>query len=166
MLKGRRRPVLAGRPIIILLSDFGLCDAHAAEMKIAVLKGYPEAGVGNVTHKIPRHDVTAESVQLARIIKSCPPGTMRPAAVDPGVGTAVIHIDFFDIATTSISASLGKKKSVTVGRRLVIHHTYGDVAIGQPQALVGSVELLEIAVREGLAAEKSKLNVGDKVIFS
>ncbi len=44
-----------------------------------------------------------------------------------------------------------------------IRRTYGEVPSGSPLALVGSSGFLEIAVREGSAAEQLGLRVGDRV---
>ena len=44
-----------------------------------------------------------------------------------------------------------------------IRRTYWDVAPGKPLALIGSSGLLEIAVRDGSAAEDLKIRVGDEV---
>ncbi len=49
---------------------------------------------------------------------------------------------------------------LTLGR---VRRTYWDVPPGKPLALIGSSGLLEIAVRDGSAAEDLKLKVGDEV---
>lgn len=46
-----------------------------------------------------------------------------------------------------------------------VHRTYADVAPGQALALVGSEGHLEIAVREGSAAQRLGLHVGDAVVL-
>lgn len=77
----------------------------------------------------------------------------------------IIHIDHFGNATTNIPASaLSAKVSIRAGgKRLGLKQTYIDVPPGKPLALIGSSDLLEIAVREGSAAKKLSLRVGDKV---
>ena len=79
---------MAPRPIITLLSDFGTADAYVAEMKAAILTHCPEANLVDVTHAIPRHDITAGAFALERAINAFPPGTIHVAVVDPGDGTA------------------------------------------------------------------------------
>ena len=51
------------------------------------------------------------------------------------------------------------------GQRLEgVHRTYGMVQVGQPVALVGSEGFLEIAVRQGNAAECLGVRAGDPVV--
>jgi hypothetical protein len=80
----------------------------------------------------------------------------------------VIHIDHFGNATTNIETKLLKKappKSIRLRRRKIgkLRRTYWDVAPGKPIALIGSSGLLEIAVRDGSAAEDLSIHVGDPV---
>jgi S-adenosylmethionine hydrolase len=86
----------------------------------------------------------------------------------------VIHIDHFGNATTNFAHDLLKSdgadasgviriKGKPVGK---IRRTYWDVAPGKPLALIGSSGLLEIAVRDGSAAESLKVRVGDEVVVS
>lgn len=80
----------------------------------------------------------------------------------------VIHIDHFGNATTNLVydrlRSLTIKTVKARGRSVgTLKRTYRDVAPGKPLALIGSSGLLEIAVRDGSAAEKLKIKVGDEV---
>jgi S-adenosylmethionine hydrolase len=81
-----------------------------------------------------------------------------------GVGQ-VIHIDHFGNATTNLPGPLTGASTVHVrGKRLgALRRTYSEVLRGKPLALVGSSGLIEVAVREGSAAEKLKLKIGDEV---
>jgi S-adenosylmethionine hydrolase len=83
---------------------------------------------------------------------------------DSGLGR-VLHIDHFGNATTNIPGELADGKAVRIkGKSLgTLRATYSDVLVGSPLALIGSSGLLEIALREGSAAAKLKLKVGDKV---
>lgn len=92
--------------------------------------------------------------------------------VAPAVGTEsiarIIHVDAFGNATTNMDyemvRDLGNRSFSAGGRRLgQIRRTYWDVAPGEPLALIGSSGLLEIAVRDGSAAEQLNLRVGDQV---
>ena len=91
------------------------------------------------------------------------------APTDGAAGAArVIHVDAFGNATTNVSHELlGERrlKGVRVkGRDLGRpRRTYWDVPPGKPLALIGSSGLLEIAVRDGSAAEDLGLRVGDEV---
>ncbi|HTW94541.1 MAG TPA: SAM-dependent chlorinase/fluorinase [Tepidisphaeraceae bacterium] len=88
---------------------------------------------------------------------------VRPTHGDSG---QIIHIDHFGNATTNIVDD-GRRdyrvfvKNKSLGR---LKGTYSDVGRGKPLALIGSSGLLEIAVREGSAAEKLRLNCGEKVV--
>jgi S-adenosylmethionine hydrolase len=86
----------------------------------------------------------------------------------------VIHIDHFGNATTNIAHELLKSEGADASRVIRIkgkpvgklRRTYWDVAPGKPLALIGSSGLLEIAVRDGSAAESLKVRVGDEVVVS
>ncbi len=80
----------------------------------------------------------------------------------------VIHIDHFGNATTNLGHELAltlKPRAIrTRGHSIgAIERTYWDVAPGSPVALIGSSGLLEIAIRDGSAAEVLQLQVGDEV---
>lgn len=101
----------------------------------------------------------------------------------------VLHADHFGNVITSIGRLLWKGKGlllepafgeaggekgvcpqadeasvIAAGRKLVgVHRTYAEVEPGQVLALVGSEGHLEIAVREGSAAERLGLQSGDPV---
>jgi len=81
----------------------------------------------------------------------------------------VIHIDHFGNATTNLTRdALADTRVRTIrvhGRDLgKVRRTYWDAAPGKPLALIGSSGLLEVAVRDGSAAEELGLKVGDEVV--
>lgn len=81
----------------------------------------------------------------------------------------VIHVDAFGNATTNMDyetvREFGQRAFRAKGRTLgPLKRTYWDAAPGEPLALIGSSGLLEVAVRDGSAAEELKLGVGDEVI--
>jgi S-adenosylmethionine hydrolase len=76
------------RPVIALLSDFGLRDHYAGTMKGVILGICPEAALVDITHDIPPHDVLAGALELASCWRHFPPGTVFLAVVDPGVGSS------------------------------------------------------------------------------
>ena len=86
---GRRklRPVTA-RPVITLTTDFGTADHYVAAMKAVLLAACPAATLVDVTHHVPRQDVTAGAFTLERAVAAFGPGVVHLAVVDPGVGTA------------------------------------------------------------------------------
>jgi S-adenosylmethionine hydrolase len=80
----------------------------------------------------------------------------------------VIHIDVFGNATTNLSRELlgdQRIRAVRAGGRDLgrLRRTYWDVAPGRPLALIGSSGLLEVAVRDGSAAQELGVRVGDEV---
>ncbi len=77
----------------------------------------------------------------------------------------IIHIDHFGNATTNIpSSAVPPNAQIRVGDvTLPLRRTYSDVAPGQPLALIGSSDLLEIAVRDGSAADLFYLKVGNSI---
>lgn len=75
------------RPIVTLLTDFGLADPYVAEMKGVILSIQPLAAMVDITHQIPPGDVLAGAVALRQALPYFPEGTVHCAVVDPGVGT-------------------------------------------------------------------------------
>lgn len=84
----------------------------------------------------------------------------------------VVQVDRFGNLITNIPAGWvrplldeGAVRTL-VGRHDVgtIRRTYGDVAQGEPVALIGSDMTLEVAVREGRASDKLKVGLGTPVI--
>jgi S-adenosylmethionine hydrolase len=103
---------------------------------------------------------------FARVIKSPVLLDITPARAEEC--GRVIHIDHFGNATTNVLHDLLREREVrqvaVKGRKVgKIRRTYWDVAPGKPLALIGSSGLLEIAVRDGSAAEDLKIRVGDEV---
>ena len=75
------------RPVIALLTDFGLRDHYVAAMKAVILDGCPDAALLDVTHDIPAQDVLAGAIELEAIAPVLPHGTVVVGVVDPGVGS-------------------------------------------------------------------------------
>jgi S-adenosylmethionine hydrolase len=71
--------------VITLLSDFG--DIYPASMKGVILGINPEAGIVDISHSVPRHDVRSGAFILMTCARYFPSGTVHIAVVDPGVGT-------------------------------------------------------------------------------
>ncbi len=85
---------------------------------------------------------------------------------------AVVHVDRFGNAITGLDRSylvgLGgapQQAELPDGRAVPLRHTYADAAPGEALALVGSSGLVEIAVREGSAAQQLGLARGAIVRF-
>lgn len=71
--------------VITLLSDFG--DVYPASMKGVILGINPAAGIVDISHSAPRHDVRAGAFMLMNSARYFPSGTVHIAVIDPGVGT-------------------------------------------------------------------------------
>ena len=82
----------------------------------------------------------------------------------------IIHVDQFGNATTNMAYDVFKSFGdpvVVAGGKTVgkLRRTYWDVMPGKAIALIGSSGLLEVAVRDGSAAEKLGIKVGDEIRF-
>ena len=91
----------------------------------------------------------------------------EPAAGEHGVLGEVVHVDRFGNAITNIPASMlpeaGEARVHAAGRDLALLRTYADAEAGEALALMGSSGYVEVAVREGSAAEALGLGRGDAV---
>ena len=76
------------RPVIALLTDFGMRDHYAGTMKGVILAICPDITLVDISHDIPAHDVLAGALELAAAYRYFPAGTIFLAVVDPGVGSA------------------------------------------------------------------------------
>ncbi|HEX3358537.1 MAG TPA: SAM-dependent chlorinase/fluorinase [Tepidisphaeraceae bacterium] len=77
----------------------------------------------------------------------------------------IIYIDHFGNAITNIRPAGHRGDSIIVKKKSIgpLRKAYADVARHGAVALIGSSGLLEIAIRDGSAAKKLRLKVGDKV---
>lgn len=117
----------------------------------------------------------------AHLAREVPLASLGPPVRDPvrlqlptppvpgrAVEGTVVWVDHFGNLVTNIPASvlaLGQTYRVAVGHLTVtgLFTTYGDVRAGQPLALVGSHGYIEVAVREGSAAEMAGVGRGATV---
>lgn len=81
---------------------------------------------------------------------------------DGSLDGEVIYIDRFGNAVTNL---FGFRAGVvrTGLRRIPVRHTYADVATGEAVAVVGSTGFVELAVRDGNAAEALQIVRGSRV---
>ncbi len=75
------------RPLITLLTDFGVADGFVGVMKGVILSLCPEARIVDLTHDIPPQQVLVGAFVLRSAVPFFPAGTIHLAVVDPGVGT-------------------------------------------------------------------------------
>jgi len=76
------------RPVVALLTDFGVRDHYAGTMKGVVLGICPEATLVDISHDVPPHDLLSASLELAACYHYFPAGTVFLVVVDPGVGSS------------------------------------------------------------------------------
>jgi hypothetical protein len=98
----------------------------------------------------------------------------RPESGQGRINGAVIYKDKFGNLITNIPVSLFKDFAAQQGghekvliqvreRKILWVERYSDRRIGEELFLAGSLGLIEIAVREGSAAEKLKIEPGERV---
>ncbi len=82
------------------------------------------------------------------------------------IGT-IIHIDAFGNLITNIEEKdlLNKSFSIKAGTTILkkLSNSYAEIKIGEPLAIIGSSNFLEIAIRNGNAQHKLSLNLGDRI---
>jgi hypothetical protein len=83
---------------------------------------------------------------------------------DGAVSGIVITVDRFGNLITNLMSRRGGSIELA-GRSLPLARTYADVAPGELVALVGSSGLIEVAVRDGSAADKLGTRRGDEVLL-
>jgi S-adenosylmethionine hydrolase len=79
--------MMIDRPLITLLTDFGLEDGYAGMMKGVIASIAPEVRTIDITHRIPRQNLIAARFCLMSSYEYFPRGTIHLAVVDPGVGS-------------------------------------------------------------------------------
>ena len=104
---------------------------------------------------------TLGAVESDPIIRRTPEATRRD---DGAVQGEVITVDRFGNAVTNLLAMRGGEVQVG-GLSLALRRTYADAIEGDPIALVGSSGLVEIAVRDGSAADRLGLRRGSSVVL-
>jgi hypothetical protein len=85
-------------------------------------------------------------------------------AGDGGIVGEIIHVDRFGNAVTNLLAPNGGQIEAA-GRILPVAHTYADAAPGEYVAVTGSSGLVEVARRNGSAAEGLGLVRGSSVVL-
>jgi hypothetical protein len=75
------------RPVVALLTDFGLEDFFVPSLKGVILSLNPKAGLVDISHSVRSFDVRSGAFLLQSCFKVFPAGTVFLAVVDPGVGS-------------------------------------------------------------------------------
>jgi S-adenosylmethionine hydrolase len=73
------------RPVITLLTDYGIADEFAGVLHGVIAMICPDARVINLTHGVIRHDIRGGAAVLAQSLRYMPIG-VHLAVVDPTVG--------------------------------------------------------------------------------
>jgi S-adenosylmethionine hydrolase len=76
------------RPVITLLTDFGIADHYVAAMKGVILTICPQAELVDISHDVTPFAIAEGAYALAQAWRYFPKGTVHLAVVDPGVGSA------------------------------------------------------------------------------
>ncbi|MBI3939367.1 MAG: SAM-dependent chlorinase/fluorinase [Acidobacteria bacterium] len=76
------------RPLITLITDFGLREYFVGAMKGAILSVNPDTDIVDVTHDVRSHDIPEAAFTLRCAYSFFPPRTIHVVVVDPGVGSA------------------------------------------------------------------------------
>ena len=74
------------RPIITLLTDFGLSDPFVGIMKGVIVGINPEAHLIDICHTVPSYDLVQAGFLLKTAYPYFPKGSIHVVVVDPGVG--------------------------------------------------------------------------------
>jgi S-adenosylmethionine hydrolase len=103
---------------ISFLSDYGLQDEFVGVVKAVIRSIAPHVTVLDVTHNVPRHDIRAGALALARSIQYLPPGVVL-AVVDPGVGSerraVAVEVGGADGGADADGETGGGERAVLVG---------------------------------------------------
>jgi S-adenosylmethionine hydrolase len=76
------------RPVVALLTDFGLRDHYVGAMKGVIVGICPDVTLVDISHDVPAHDVLGAALELGAAYRYFPDGTIFLVVVDPGVGSA------------------------------------------------------------------------------
>jgi S-adenosylmethionine hydrolase len=79
---------LAQRPIITLITDFGLNDHFVGTIKGVILNITRDAEIVDICHSVQAFDILDGALALAHSYSYYPAGTVHLVIVDPGVGSA------------------------------------------------------------------------------
>jgi S-adenosylmethionine hydrolase len=78
---------MKNKPIIALLTDFGLRDGYVASMKGVITTIFPHANIIDITHEISPQNIDEAAYILWSAYKNFPENTIFVSVVDPGVGS-------------------------------------------------------------------------------
>ncbi len=108
--------VIRNRPVVGLITDFGIQDPYDAVMKGVIYSINPEANIVDITHHVEPQNVPQAAFILSRVFSYFPRDTVFNVVVDPGVGgkrraLAVKTRDYYFVAPDNGVLTLAMKKS-------------------------------------------------------
>jgi S-adenosylmethionine hydrolase len=186
---GTRRPIVAvsrGRGQYFVVPDNGLITLVGDRDGIRSARAIENPAWLGPARSATFHGRDVFAPAAAHLTLGVAPSRFGPPVADPvrvawpgtrevggEVEGRVIHIDRFGNLITSIDsetvARLARGGVVTASigrRRLPLVRTYGDLGAGGVGALVGSRGRLEVAVRQGSAAQRLSVRRGARVRLS
>jgi S-adenosyl-L-methionine hydrolase (adenosine-forming) len=121
------------RPLITLITDFGLNDPFVGIMKGVILNIEPEAHIVDITHNIDPQNI----LQAARVLKATypwyPRKTIHIVVVDPGVGGPVLNK-----SSKTSNISLITEGRGPVGKRPIVVQSQFQTFIGPDNGVLTS----------------------------
>jgi S-adenosyl-L-methionine hydrolase (adenosine-forming) len=88
-------PSIVLRPVVAIMTDFGLGESDIGVMKAVIIGITPDAQIIDITHDIPPQNVSLGAWVLSYGYRYYPGGTVFVCVVDPGVGSSrnaiVVH---------------------------------------------------------------------------
>ncbi len=98
------------KPIIALITDYGLRDTYVAQVKAVILSYRRDVVLVDVTHEVEPFNEVEAAFLITTYVPYMPPGTIHVCVIDPGVG--------------------GTRKPI------IIHTVKGDIFIGPDTGLM------------------------------
>ncbi|TME07093.1 MAG: SAM-dependent chlorinase/fluorinase [Chloroflexi bacterium] len=81
-------PSTTPRPVVAIMTDFGLGESDVGVMKAVIIGITPETQIIDITHAIPPQNVPYGAWVLSYGYRYYPKGTVFVCVVDPGVGSS------------------------------------------------------------------------------
>ncbi len=75
------------KPVVTLMTDFGVADHYVGTMKGVIASRCPEALMVDISHEMPAFSIVAGAYAIDQAAPYFPRGTVHLIVVDPGVGT-------------------------------------------------------------------------------
>ena len=153
----RAAVVVAARGQLLVGPDNGIFDLVAPRPDAVHAITEPDfrrAAVSATFHGRDVFAATAAQLALGARPASAGPATTLRGRLELVAGNGVVHVDRFGNLVTNIAGVAAGATFRVAGRAIAgVSGTYESVAVGELVAYVGSRGTLEIAVREGSAAE-------------